>query len=173
MVWASDTTFAEDVSRAIETALRRPRPGIDLAADVRAMRDLMDRERRPSGFWDLKLVPGGQVDAEFLGQFRQLQKAPTGEPLSVSTPEQLKAEPVLAESWRLHQRLAQLLACAFDEKPDPDQEPTRFRAQLAEAAAEADFATMRQRLISLRQASRTAFEQVLPAIRDGESPQPR
>ena len=39
--------------------------GVDVAADVRKMRALMDRERRPHGFWDLKLSPGGQVDAEF------------------------------------------------------------------------------------------------------------
>lgn len=173
VVWASDPAFAEDVSRAIETALRRPRPDADLEVEVRAMRDLMDRERPPSGFWDLKLVPGGQVDAEFLGQFRQLQKAPTGASLTVSTPEQLKDEPILAESWRLHQRLAQLLACAFDDKPDPDQEPTRFKDRLAAAAAEPDFTTMRDRLITLRKASRSAFEQALPTTPDGESSDPR
>jgi glutamate-ammonia-ligase adenylyltransferase len=173
VVWSSDPVFAEDVSRAIETALRRPRPDADLDVEVRAMRDLMDRERPPSGFWDLKLVPGGQVDAEFLGQFRQLQKAPTGVSLTVSTPEQLKDEPIPAESWRLHQRLAQLLACAFDDKPNPDEEPMRFQARLAEAAAEPDFSTLRERLIALRQTSRAAFDQALPVIRDGESTDPR
>src|SRR5690606_27833798 len=83
LVWASDEAFGARVETALEAALRRPRPGVDLAEDVRAMRDLMDRERRPKGFWDLKLSPGGQVDAEFTAQYRQLAAAQAGAPLTV------------------------------------------------------------------------------------------
>ncbi len=169
VVWASDAGFGDRVTTAIEAALRRPRAEADVAGDVRAMRDLMDRERRPSGFWDLKLVPGGQVDAEFVGQYRQLAGAAAGGALTVSTVGQLADDPVLAESWILHQRLGQLLACAFDDRPDPDEEPAAFQARLAEAADAADFATLRSRLVDLRREARAAFETALPAPRDGVS----
>lgn len=165
--WASDPAFGAEVTAAIEAALRRPRPGVDTAGDVRAMRDLMDRERPAKGFWDLKLVPGGLVDAEFVGQFRQLQTAAGTGGLSVSILDQLANDPALKETWVLHQALAQLLACAFDDKGDPEAESETFRTRLAEAAGEKDFPALRRRLERVRRDARKAFEKALPARRDG------
>lgn len=173
VVWASDPAFGEGVAAAIEAALRRPRPGVDVAADVRRMRGLMDRERRPHGFWDLKLSPGGQVDAEFAAQFRQLQAAAIGEPLTLSTLEALHDDPVLAEAWRVQQRLAHLLAAAFEGRVDPEAEPLVFQLRLAEAAGAPDFETLKTELTDLRVRARKAFERAVPAGRDGDSETPR
>ncbi|WP_298162631.1 bifunctional [glutamine synthetase] adenylyltransferase/[glutamine synthetase]-adenylyl-L-tyrosine phosphorylase [Brevundimonas sp.] len=167
VAWASDPGFGSRVTAAIEAALRRPRPGVDTAGDVRAMRDLMDRERPAKGFWDLKLVPGGLVDAEFVGQFRQLQAAAGKGALSVSILDQLARDPALKQTWVLHQALAQLLACAFDDKGDPEAESATFRTRLAEAAGEKDFPALRRRLERVRKDARKAFEKALPKARDG------
>lgn len=167
VVWASDEAFGARVAEALEAALRRPRPGVDIAEDVRAMRDLMDRERRPKGFWDLKLTPGAQIDAEFVAQYRQLTAAQTGAPLATSTLGALADDPVLADSWRTHQQLGQLMACAFEGAGDPDQEPSGFRMRLARTAGAPDFDTLKSRLIDLRQRARQAFEAALPTTRDG------
>jgi len=167
VVWASDPAFASQVSAAIEAALRRPRPGVDVAGDVRKMRALMDRERRPHGFWDLKLSPGGQVDAEFAAQYRQLQAAAAGAPLTLSTLEALNDDPVLAEAWRIQQRLAHLLAAAFEGRVDPETEPSVFQLRLAEAAGAPDFETLKRDLTDLRARAREAFERAVPAGRDG------
>ena len=169
VVWASDSAFADQVTAAIETALRRPRDGVDLAHDIRKMRDLMERERKPSGFWDLKLASGGQVDAEFVGQYRQLWAAPRGGPLTVSTLGQLADDPEPAAAWALHQQLSQLIACAFDNKADPDVEPSGFQGRLAEATGEPDFSSLKARLQDVRQAARDRFEKALPPIGDGDS----
>ncbi len=162
LVWASDEAFGARVEATLESALRRPRPGVDVARDVRAMRDLMDRERRPKGFWDLKLSAGAQVDAEFVAQYRQLCAAAAGEALTVSTLEALRDDPILAESWRTHQQLGQLMACAFEDKGDPDAEPAGFQQRLAETAGAPDFETLKARLIDLRLRARRAFEEALP-----------
>ena len=162
LVWASDEAFGARVEATLEAALRRPRPGVDVARDVRAMRDLMDRERRPKGFWDLKLSAGAQVDAEFVAQYRQLCAAAAGEPLTVSTLEALKDDPILADSWRTHQQLGQLMACAFEDKGDPDAEPAGFQQRLAATVGVADFDTLKARLIDLRLRARRAFEAALP-----------
>jgi len=163
LVWASDEAFGARVEATLEAALRRPRPGVDVARDVRAMRDLMDRERRPKGFWDLKLSAGAQVDAEFVAQYRQLRAAAAGEPLTVSTLEALKDDPILADSWRTHQQLGQLMACAFEDKGDPDAEPAGFQQRLAATVGVADFDTLKARLIDLRLRARRAFEAALPS----------
>ncbi|MNR01180.1 bifunctional glutamine-synthetase adenylyltransferase/deadenyltransferase [compost metagenome] len=139
---------------------------MDVARDVRAMRDLMDRERRPKGFWDLKLSAGAQVDAEFIAQYRQLCAAAAGEPLTVSTLEALKADPVLAESWRTHQQLGQLMACAFEGRGDPDAEPAGFQQRLAATVGVADFDVLKAHLTDLRGRARRAFEEALPGDRD-------
>ena len=162
VVWASDPAFGARVAAAIEAVLRRPRPGADVAGDVRRMRDRMDRGRPARGVWDLKLARGGQVDAEFVAQYRQLVRAATGGGLTVSTLEALADDPPLAEAWRMQQRLAQVISCAFEDRPDPETEPEGFRQRLAEAAGEPDFATLLRRLTAVRVAARVAFETVLP-----------
>jgi glutamate-ammonia-ligase adenylyltransferase len=49
----------------------------------------MERERPPSGPWDLKLSPGGLVDIEFAAQHLQLTHAAGGGPLRPNTAEAL------------------------------------------------------------------------------------
>ena len=169
VVWASDPAFGAKVAEAIEATLRRPRPGVDVADDVRRMRALMDRERRPHGFWDLKLSPGGQVDAEFTAQFRQLQAAAAGRPLTLSTLEALSGDPILAEAWRVQQRLAHLLAAAFEGRVDPEVEPAVFQLRLAEAAGARDFETLKVELGDLRTRARRAFERATSPAGDGDS----
>jgi glutamate-ammonia-ligase adenylyltransferase len=166
VAWASDPAFAQRVTGAIEGALRRPRPDVNVAHDVRAMRDLMARERRPAGFWDLKLSAGGLVDAEFVGQFRQLTAAGEGRPLTPRTLEQLAGDPDLAEAWRMQQRIGQLFACAFDERPTPEDEPAPFRGLLARSMGAADFEDLVARLKAVRVAARQAFETALPSAGD-------
>ncbi len=75
IVWASSGAFAATAAGAIEAALRRPRDPAKTARDVREMRALMERERPPSGFWDLKLSPGGLVDVEFAAQHLEIVHA--------------------------------------------------------------------------------------------------
>ena len=168
VVWTDDPAFGAAAAAALEAILRRPRPGVDVAADARRMRDLMARERPGQGSWDLKLAPGGQVDAEFVAQVRQLAAAGEGRALTVSTLEALAADPALAEAWRLQQALSQVLGAAFDDRPDPDEEPEGFRRRLADAADAADFVTLKTRLAEVRTAARAAFESVLPSSRDGD-----
>jgi glutamate-ammonia-ligase adenylyltransferase len=168
VVWANDPVFGEAVTAALEGILRRPRPGVDIAADAWRMRDLMARERPGRGAWDLKLAPGGQVDAEFVAQIGQLRAAASGGPLTVSTLDALADDPELAEAWRLQQALGQVLAAAFDETGDPSAEPEGFRRRLAEAAGAPDFEALTIRLAEVRTAARAAFETALPPVRDGD-----
>jgi glutamate-ammonia-ligase adenylyltransferase len=168
VVWADDPAFGARAAAALEAILRRPRPGVDVAADARRMRDLMARERAGQGDWDLKLASGGQVDAEFVAQVRQLRRAAAGEPLTVSTLEALSDDPELAEAWRLQQALSQVLGAAFDDRPDPEHEPEGFRERLARAAGFPDFDALKAGLAEVRKAARAAFEAALPPVGDGD-----
>jgi glutamate-ammonia-ligase adenylyltransferase len=172
VVWATSEAFAADAAGAIERALRRPRDRAATAADVRDMRQLLERERPPKGDWDLKLSPGGLVDIEFAAQFLQLAYAADGGPLSPNTAEALAAfrrthlaptEPLadLERAWRLQQDLTQLLKVALEDGHDPGEEPKAFRALLARAGHARTFASLRQKLDQAQAAARTAYEAVV------------
>ena len=172
VVWATSDAFAADAAGAVEAALRRPRDRKRTAADVRDMRKLMQRERPPSGDWDLKLSPGGLVDIEFAAQHLQIVHAAELGPLAQNTGEALDALKAaglapaetleaLADAWRLQQDLTQLLKVALEDGVDPSGEPTAFKALLARAGGVADFKALKTRLKSAQSAARKAYEAVV------------
>ncbi|MNT71588.1 hypothetical protein D3C72_2100880 [compost metagenome] len=75
----------------------------------------------------------------------------------------MKDDPILADSWRTHQQLGQLMACAFEGRGDPDAEPAGFQQRLAATVGAADFDALKARLIDLRLRARGAFEAALPS----------
>jgi glutamate-ammonia-ligase adenylyltransferase len=179
VVWASSTEFAADATAAIETALRLPRERATVMAEARDMRALMERERPPRSFWDLKLSVGAQVDAEFAAQALQASYAGGGGPLKTGTLDALAeleragAAPAallhpLAASWRLHQSLAQLCKAAIGAGADHfENEPEPFRRRLARAAGVDRFEAVSEQLAAARSAARAAFERILGATDPG------
>ena len=135
------------------------------------MRDLLEAERPPTGFWDLKLTPGGLIDIEFAAQHLQIVHAADGGPLEQNTGDALarladaglgdgEAIRELAEAWRLQQDLSQLLKLALEDRADPDTEPKGLQALLARAGGARSLNELRKRLTLGRDKSRTAFERL-------------
>jgi glutamate-ammonia-ligase adenylyltransferase len=172
VVWSSSEAFARTAGQAIETALRRPRDPVATAKDVRAMRALMERERPPKGFWDMKLCKGGLVDIEFAAQYLQILNAGRGGPLHPHTGEALAAQRAagfvsqalvadLEAAWRLQQDVSQVLKVALPDAVDPSQEPQALRALLAKAGHADSFEALQALLKIRRAAARKAYEAVL------------
>jgi [glutamine synthetase] adenylyltransferase / [glutamine synthetase]-adenylyl-L-tyrosine phosphorylase len=67
-VIAGDEAFGREVADAIATTVRRPREPAKVAREVRAMRDLIAKEKGDQDPWDLKLAAGGLTDLDFLAQ---------------------------------------------------------------------------------------------------------
>jgi glutamate-ammonia-ligase adenylyltransferase len=61
------------VAAIVEETLRRPRDGAMLVADAVKMRSDIARHKPPSGPFDVKLIEGGLVDAEFTVHLLQLR----------------------------------------------------------------------------------------------------
>jgi len=169
VVWSTSEAFAGEAGRAIGAALRRPRDRARTAADVRDMRELLERERPPKSDWDLKLSPGGLVDIEFAAQFLQLAHAAQGGPLHPNTAQALAAfreagladagaVAALEQAWRLQQDATQLLKVALDGDADPTGEPPAFRALLSRAGGARDFRQLRSRIAAAHVAARKAYD---------------
>ena len=172
VAWATSPKFAADVAAAIEAALRRPRDAAAVAKDVREMRGLMERERPPSGFWDMKLGQGGLVDIEFAAQHLQIVHAADGGPLAQNTGEALTAlhdaglaarETVdaLLAAWRLQQDMTELLKLALADTADPGAEPAAFQQLLANAGGVKDFKMLKAELTAARAKARAEYEAVV------------
>ena len=66
------------VAAAIADALAASGPPERIRADAAAMRARLARDLPPTGPWDVKLRPGGQIEVEFIGQALQLVAAASG-----------------------------------------------------------------------------------------------
>ncbi|WP_377296061.1 bifunctional [glutamine synthetase] adenylyltransferase/[glutamine synthetase]-adenylyl-L-tyrosine phosphorylase [Rhizobium sp. SGZ-381] len=71
MVCGEESLMAE-ASGVIAEVLAEPADRAKIAADVAEMRGLIDKEKPPRDLWDLKLIPGGLIDIEFLAQYLRL-----------------------------------------------------------------------------------------------------
>lgn len=170
VAWATSPAFAAQAAALIDKVLRAPRDRGVAAADTRAMRRLMDKERPAKGVWDLKLSPGGLVDIEFAAQFLQIVSAEQGGPLIQHTGEALAAFDgladaadlaVLRDAWVLQQDLSQVLKVALPDGADPSTEPAGFRQLLAKVAGVRDFRSLAARLKAARVQARKAYSAVV------------
>lgn len=69
---AGDSQLALAAEKTIAAILNRKTDPKKTAADVIEMRTLIEKEKPPRNIWDVKLIPGGLVDIEFLAQYLSL-----------------------------------------------------------------------------------------------------
>ena len=74
-VVAGPPAFRKRIAEALRAALLRPETPGKVLAEATAMRARMLRELPPDGPWDLKAMPGGLVEVEFIAQALQLEHA--------------------------------------------------------------------------------------------------
>lgn len=74
-VIVAEPEFRARIAAAIRRVLTRPRDPAKLAADVAAMRQRMETHNRAGSIWDVKQVPGGLIDVEFVAQYLMLLHA--------------------------------------------------------------------------------------------------
>jgi glutamate-ammonia-ligase adenylyltransferase len=142
------------IGDTIREVLARPRDRAAVAADVRAMRAKIETEKGTSDVWDLKQVPGGLIDTEFLTQFLQLISAHAHpEVLDQNTAGALsklvEARVIslddaerLVPAVDLYHALTQCLRLCLDKAFIPAEAPRALKDLLARAAAMPDFATL-------------------------------
>lgn len=68
----ADNGLGDEIAAGIEAVLSAPHDARKTIDEVLSMRALMARERPPRHPFDLKLVPGGLIDLEFIAQAAQL-----------------------------------------------------------------------------------------------------
>ncbi|MBS9719909.1 bifunctional [glutamine synthetase] adenylyltransferase/[glutamine synthetase]-adenylyl-L-tyrosine phosphorylase [Tianweitania sp. BSSL-BM11] len=69
---SGDTTLASELQEDIVAIIATSRNAAEVKAAATEMRDLLEQEKPATDRWDLKLVPGGVIDLEFIAQVASL-----------------------------------------------------------------------------------------------------
>ena len=146
------------VEAAIRQALLKARDAGKIAADVREMRERIDKEKGTDDIWDLKQVRGGLVDLEFIAQYLQLRYAAAHpEVLDQNTVEAFRKlrdagvmavehADVLIPATRLLHDLTQILRLCLEGRFEPATAPSGLKELLANAGDAPSFAELEERL---------------------------
>ena len=156
-VVAGDDDLGTRIAAAVRASLTRPR-GEELGPAIAALRALVARNKPPEGRWDLKLVPGGQLDVEFLAQFLVLRHAAAHPSLigrdttavfaaardaGVLAPDDADA---LAAASTLYTDVIQRIRLSVDGAFDPAGAGEGLRRRIAGASGLPDIATLEAHL---------------------------
>jgi len=154
-----------------KTVLACPRDPQALVYAIGDMRSRMRREQKDKGSWDLKRMPGGLIDAEFILQYLLLRH-PSLHPASArpsdiidalvtgSALEQGDGE-TLRDGIALWSRLQVMLRLTTEgELPDADT-PTGLKQKLAASAGMPDFATLESLMRDTATAVSAVFESII------------
>ncbi|MDF1607257.1 bifunctional [glutamine synthetase] adenylyltransferase/[glutamine synthetase]-adenylyl-L-tyrosine phosphorylase [Hoeflea sp. YIM 152468] len=75
---AGEDSLRLEARALIDAVLAKPRDEATLLADLVEMRQLIEQEKPPHDIWDVKLIPGGLIDIEFLAQYLSLKARADG-----------------------------------------------------------------------------------------------
>jgi glutamate-ammonia-ligase adenylyltransferase len=78
-VVAGDPSLGEAIEQEVSEIIALPRDEAKLLKDASEMRKMIEAEKPPRDLWDIKLVPGGLIDLEFIAQCATLSGHVSGE----------------------------------------------------------------------------------------------
>ena len=171
-----DASLMDDVGGVIDRALVKPRDRTVLAREIAEMRARIERDKPAKSIWDLKLIPGGLVDIEFLAQFCHLA---SGQPREkCGGRETMTTDDVLArfgpdllgpgelETCRralaLYTDIAQLTRACLTIGFEPGSAPAGLLDRLCKLADCPDIETLEALIADTASGVRSIFQTLLP-----------
>ncbi|RVT91229.1 bifunctional [glutamine synthetase] adenylyltransferase/[glutamine synthetase]-adenylyl-L-tyrosine phosphorylase [Sphingomonas crocodyli] len=138
-IFGSDAARAE-VAAIVDETLRRKRDAEETRSDAVRMRADMARHKPPAGPYDVKLIPGGLVDAEFTVHLLQLTHHVGLDPRLRAAARALADAGLLDSGFAdAHALLTRMLVTLRLVAPDSGEPPEASRALVAKACGHADW----------------------------------
>ena len=172
-VVTGDPALAAKVEKTITDILTAPRDADRLLVDVAQMRARIANQHAAKSLWQVKHLRGGLVDLEFLAQYLQLRHgAAHPEVFDPSTQKAftklLQAGLIgaslggrLIEATRLMRQVQGYLRLTVGDGFDESTAPNGLKAALAEATGTADFAALKDAVITSAQTAHEAFIEII------------
>ena len=172
-VVAGDAGLARVIENEIDQIVGQRHSRAKVLADAAEMRALIDKEKPPRDLWDLKQVPGGIIDLEFIAQAAVLIKGVAKDAHSTSTAETLMrlspsfAEPEvrqrLVDAYQLYAALTQIIRLCLTGPFERNDVPPGMAELLARQADLPDFKVLEAHLRETEQSVRSDFDRLLRA----------
>ncbi|WP_337266412.1 bifunctional [glutamine synthetase] adenylyltransferase/[glutamine synthetase]-adenylyl-L-tyrosine phosphorylase [Oryzifoliimicrobium ureilyticus] len=168
-----DQSLIDEASVVIADVIGQSRDRTKIVRDVLEMREMIDKEKPPKSLWDLKLIPGGVVDIEFICQFLSLM-APaarcedvsstnTRERLEALGPHFLSSEDLelCLSADKLYTELSQLVRLCIDGVFDPREAPAGLIDFVCRAGETPDIKSLEGEIKHLSREVRRVFHTVV------------
>ena len=173
---AGDAALSAQIETEVAEILALPRDASKIAREAREMRVLIEEEKPPQDGWDIKLVPGGLIDLEFIAQVATLTgrvEAPkrltgTGETLAHLAPGFADAQvrQDLVEAHRLYSTLTQLIRLCLTGAFERDDVPPGLSDLLLRATDLPEFGVLGAHVEETARKVRSDFDRLLRAKRN-------
>ncbi|MDD9330312.1 MAG: bifunctional [glutamine synthetase] adenylyltransferase/[glutamine synthetase]-adenylyl-L-tyrosine phosphorylase, partial [Bartonella sp.] len=141
-----------------------------VAKEVREMRALIEKEKPPANRWDLKTLPGGIMDLEFIAQFALITHvidfqigATTADILS-RLPLDFLSQSLISDlhyAYCLYTNLSQIIRLCLNDALNPDDMPPGLSDLLLRSIGEPDLPRVEKLIEEIGQSVRTIFTQVM------------
>ncbi|MHA1599452.1 MAG: bifunctional [glutamine synthetase] adenylyltransferase/[glutamine synthetase]-adenylyl-L-tyrosine phosphorylase [Alphaproteobacteria bacterium] len=167
--------FRTRIEAVIGELLCAPREPDALLVDVAEMRARIEREHHAKTIWSVKYLRGGLTDLEFLAQYLLLRHASAHPEILDGATQAAFAKLAgakllgtslaqrLIEATRLIRQIQGMLRLTVGPAFDADSGPDGLKASLARAAGIADFATLRETLVSTARMVHEVFVDTIEA----------
>jgi [glutamine synthetase] adenylyltransferase / [glutamine synthetase]-adenylyl-L-tyrosine phosphorylase len=171
-----DQRLSDEAVAVIEAIVARRRDIAALAKDVAEMRGMIDKEKPPQSLWDMKLIAGGLVDLEFIGQYLAL--AAGAEDIKVRTAGMTTQElleelgsrmmsrddlDTCLEALRLYGEVSQIVRLCIDDAFDPKEAPSGLVDLVCHAGGCPAIGQLEAEIKRCAKAVRTIFQRTLKA----------
>lgn len=169
-----DDSLRSDTAGIIRAVLGTKGEKAKIASDVAEMRKLIEQEKPPKNIWDLKLIPGGIIDIEFIAQYLTLVAPLNGlqlPPRGLDTVETLKAvgrsvlDPndlaLCIEALALYGAISQITRLCIDGGFDPAEAPAGLIDLVCRAGDCPDIKTLEAETRRISKAVRKVFKTVV------------
>ena len=179
-VIVAEPEFRSRIASVIRRVLTRPREPAKLAGDVIEMRRRMETHNRPVSVWDVKQVPGGLIDVEFIAQYLMLlHGARHPEILHSNTGKALRTlarlglidadnARVLVQAGRLWRGLQGYLRLTTGGGFDEAHASEPLRINLARIGGVQDFAELEKKMADTAERVRATYEKIVLAAASGD-----
>lgn len=163
----------------LEEVRALPREPQSVLTEVRRMRELMARERKPKNLFDLKLVRGGLVDLEFMVQSARLihpdifdgETRPTSDWLRLGGDRGIFANGErLAEIYQRYSSILQLMSACLIDPFAIDRWSEGFRELLLRVTNQPDLTHLETVLTEIQAEAAEAFDAFIPPLEEESEP---
>ncbi|EJF98702.1 glutamate-ammonia-ligase adenylyltransferase [Bartonella vinsonii subsp. arupensis Pm136co] len=167
---AGDSDFLQKLENEVHAIISFPRNKKDVAKAICEMRTLIEKEKPPKNRWDLKTMPGGIMDLEFIAQFALIthmivfQIGATTADILVQLPNSFLNQAFVSDlhhAYSLYTNLSQIIRLCLNTSLDSHEMPPGLSDLLLKSVGEPDLLRVEKLIEETGQSVCSIFKHIM------------